>query len=212
MRAVLRALARVSAQPVSKSTLLSDVEGEGRVGEAPVKARATLDRHLDYLERSFVVESQPAWNPALRSPVRLRSRPKRHFVDPSLAVAAMGATASMLRGDANTLGLLFESLCYRDLSIYASCLDARVLRYCDNAGLEVGAIVEMPDGSWGAFEVKLGADQVDKAAATLLALESKMANGGQGAPLCKCVIVGQVRYAARREDGVDVVPLSMLCA
>ena len=214
MRAVLHALARTVAQTTTKATLLRDYLGsdgvEGEKGE--IRARDTLDAYLDYLRRSFVLEEQPAWSPALRSPVRIRTAPKRHLIDPSLAVAAMGATPEMLRRDVKTLGFLFESLCYRDLSVYAAQLDARVMHYRDESGLEADAIVELADGSWGAFEIKLGTDQVDKAAASLKRLADKMRAAGQVEPNCLCVIVGQGRFAMRRDDGVCVVPIGMLRA
>ena len=215
MRALLHAFGRTTAQLVNKSTLLKDFSrgGEHADGKAEtIRSRNTLDAYIDYLERSYVIEEQPAWNPALRSPLRLRISPKWHLIDPSLAVAAMGATPEMLKKDVKTLGFLFESLCYRDLSVYAACMDAQVYHYRDNSDLEVDASVERTDQSWGAFEVKLGAAQVDDAAATLNRLERKMALAGQTAPSCKCVIVGQGRFAYRRPDGVAVVPITMLGA
>src|SRR6185437_15324798 len=110
------------------------------------------------LERLMIIEDQPAWKPHLRSRWQLRVTPKRHFVDPSLAVAALGASPERLLRDLNYLGLLFESLVIRDLRVYAQRLDGVVPYYADNSGLEVDTIVETRDGRWAAFEVKLGGD------------------------------------------------------
>jgi hypothetical protein len=116
----------------------------------------------------MVIEDQPAWAPHLRSRYRLRTAPKRHFVDPSLAVAALRATPDRLLGDLGLLGFLFESLVIRDLRVYAQAADAQVLHYRDSDGVEADAIVEAGDGRWMAFEVKLGQGQIDEAAASLM--------------------------------------------
>lgn len=123
---------------------------------------------LGALDRLMVIEDQPAWAPHLRSRYRLRTAPKRHFVDPSLAVAALRATPDRLLGDLGLLGFLFESLVIRDLRVYAQAADAQVLHYRDSDGVEADAIVEAGDGRWMAFEVKLGQGQIDEAAASLM--------------------------------------------
>ncbi len=140
----------------------------------------------------------------------LRSGPKRHLIDPSLAVAALRATPARLLRDLNLLGFLFESLVVRDLRVYAQASDAHVLQYRDNLGLEVDAIVETAEGRWAAFEVKLGPGQVDDGAATLLKFAHRVDTGKVGQPAVLGVIVG-FGYGYVRDDGVAVIPIGALC-
>lgn len=124
--------------------------------------------YLEILRRLMIVEDQPSWAPHLRSKYLLRRASKRHFVDPSLAVAALRTAPDALMRDLNLLDHLFESLVVRDLRVYAQAIDdAQVLQYRDSSGLEVDAIVQLPDGRWAAFEVKLGSGQVEAAATGL---------------------------------------------
>ncbi len=161
-------------------------------------------------ERLMVIEDQPAWGPHLRSKARVRVTPKRHFVDPALAVAVMRATPDRLLDDLKLLGFLFESLVIRDLRIYAQTMDAQVLHYKDNTDLEVDAIIESIDGRWGAIEVKLGPGMVDQAAATLLAFADKVDTKKCGFPRFLAVITGfGLGYV--RPDGVQVIPIGALC-
>jgi hypothetical protein len=157
----------------------------------------------------MIVEDQPAWAPHLRSKYVLRSAPKRHFVDPSLAVAALRASPERLLRDMKLLGFLFESLVVRDLRVYAQASDARVLQYRDSRGLEVDAIVEAADGRWAAFEIKLGPGQVDEAAASLHKFAKQIDTDACGRPAALGVIVG-TGYAYDRDDGVKVIPIGAL--
>jgi uncharacterized protein len=165
--------------------------------------------YLAALERLMIVEDQPAWAPHLRSRHRLRTAPKRHFVDPSLAVAALRSTPDRLLHDLNLLGFLFESLVVRDLRVYAQGADGQVLQYRDEGGVEVDAIVEAGDGRWMAFEVKLGAGQVDDAAASLTRFVERIDTAKCGRPALLGVIVA-TGYGYRREDGVAVIPVGAL--
>ncbi|WEV67479.1 DUF4143 domain-containing protein [Bifidobacterium sp. ESL0769] len=212
MRALLAAIARSVASPVRKVTLIQDTDETYRPSkkDSVETSYKTLDRYYAVLRRLYLIEEQHAWSPALRSSVRLRRSPKIHLTDPSLAAAALGATPTSLKRDFKTLGLLFESLVNHDLDVYASSFGARVMHYIDNSDLECDEIVELPDGGWGAFEVKLSADKIDAAAASLNAVEAKMIAGGQEPPRCKCVIVGTFNRAYTRPDGVRVVPLATL--
>ena len=204
---LLRALARHVATEASLATLMADTVGaEGADGAL---ARETVRDYLDALERVMIIEDQPAWAPHLRSRSRIRNAAKRHFVDPSLAAAALRATPARLLADLNALGLLFESLVVRDLRVYAQASDATVLHYRDNTGLEVDAIVEGSDGQWAAFEVKLGQGQVDAAAASLLTFASRVDTAKCGAPAALGVITAS-GYGYRRPDGVHVIPVGAL--
>jgi predicted AAA+ superfamily ATPase len=201
---LLRSLARNVSTEATIVTLSRDMSG----GDKPVD-RETAATYLNALERLMVVENQPAWAPALRSRSQLRSSPKRHFVDPSLAAAALRLTPQALLADLETLGLLFESLVVRDLRVLSQPVDGQVLHYRDNKGLEVDAIVTTGAGAWGAFEVKLGTSQIDSAAARLLEFASKVDTSKLGEPAALGVITGS-GLAYRRADGIHVVPIGTL--
>lgn len=198
---LLRSLARHVATEASIATLSADAGGiDG------VLARDTVSDYLAALDRLMITEDQPAWAPHLRSRSRVRSASKRHFIDPSLACAALRATPDRLLADLQLLGLLFESLVVRDLRVYAQAADGTVLHYRDNTGLEVDAIVETGDGSWAAFEVKLGQMQIDAAAESLLKFAARVDTDKCGAPKALAVIVG-TGYGYKRPDGVQVIPI-----
>ncbi len=201
---LLASLARNVATHAAATTLARDTGGP----DGPLKDD-TVREYLGVLQRLMVIEDQPAWAPHLRSKHRLRTAPKRHFVDPSLAVAALRATPQRLLGDLNLLGFLFESLVVRDLRVYAQAADARVLQYRDNGGLEVDAIIEAGDGRWMAFEVKLGHGQIDDAAASLTRFAKRIDTARCGSPALLGVIVA-TGYGYRREDGVAVIPVGAL--
>ncbi|MCU0622676.1 MAG: DUF4143 domain-containing protein [Gemmatimonadaceae bacterium] len=201
---LLRALARHVATEVSVTTLAADAGG----ADGPL-ARDTVLDYLGALERLGIIEDQPAWAPHLRARARVRGSEKRHFVDPSLAVAALGASPARLLADPNAAGLLVESLVIRDLRVYAQALGATVRHYRDNTGLEVDAIVERADGTWGAFEIKLGQGQIDAAAESLTRMAAKIDTTRCGPPAVLGVIVG-TGYGYRRPDGVAVIPIGAL--
>ncbi|MDR1187340.1 MAG: DUF4143 domain-containing protein [Bifidobacteriaceae bacterium] len=204
VRALVDSLARNAATTATMESLRRDMAEAGET-----VAESTLRDYLTALGRLYVLESIPAWTPALRSPIRLRQAPKRMLVDPSLAAVALGADVAGLKAEPKTLGLLFESLVLRDLLVYAQALGAQVRHYRDNAGLEVDAIIVMPGGQWIGIEIKLGFTQVDKAAQSLLRLKRKMADGGHPEPTALAVVVGVGSFARRRDDGVEVVPVDL---
>ena len=201
---LLRSLARNVATEASAAALAADADGDsGPLHEATVRG------YLQALGRLMVYEEQPAWAAHLRSRSALRQAPKRHFADPSLAVAALGATPGRLLTDLSLLGLLYESLVYHELVVYAGAAEATVHHYRDNTGLEVDAVVQTRQGDWCAFEVKLGAGQVDAAAATLLKLKARIDEMRTGPLRMLGVIVG-TGYGYQRADGVAVIPVSAL--
>ena len=201
---VLRSLARNVATGASARAIAADVGGV----DGPIDHHTVLG-YLAALSRIFVVEDLPAWSPGLRSRAILRGAPTRHFVDPSLAVAALGMTPDRLLRDVETLGLLFESLVVRDLRIYAQAMDASVFHYRDSTDLEADAIVERRDGGWAAFEVKLGQGAIDRAAESLLRLAARVDPEKHGKPAVLGVITGW-GYGYRRPDGVAVIPIGAL--
>lgn len=201
---VLASLARNVATAATVATIASDAGGP----DGPMRDD-TVREYLASLARIMVVEDQPAWAPHLRSRSILRTSPKRHFVDPSLAVAAMRATPPTLLRDLRWLGSLFESLVVRDLRVYAQAHDAVVRHYRDNTGLEVDAIVETGDGRWAAFEVKLGHAHVDEAASQLLRFRDRVDTDVCGTPAMLAVIVA-TGVGFMRADGVAVIPITTL--
>ena len=201
---LLRSLARNVATEASATTLAADTGG----AEGPISAQTVRD-YLTALERLMIVENQPAWAPHLRSKSILRKSPKRHFVDPSLAVAALGTDTSRLLQDLEFLGLLFESLVIRDLRVYAQANDAHVYHYRDNTGLEVDAIVEKADGTWAAFEIKLGQGFVDQGAASLLKFADRVDTDRCGEPQT-CGVIVATGYGYVRNDEVAVIPIGAL--
>ncbi len=204
---LLQSLARNVATPVSLARLAADAGGDG----AAMKAD-TVAGYLDALERLMVVEHQPAWSPHRRSRTTLRSTPVRHFVDPSLAVAALPLRASpaKLVADLELFGFLFESMVIRDLRIYAQAADAEVFHYREKDGLEVDAVVEAADGNWAAFEIKLGARWVDDGARNLRRLAGRMANSDHGPPAALAVIVPDGYGATRGGTEAGVIPIHAL--
>lgn len=201
---VLRSLARHSATEAAASTIAADVGGPGGSPK-----RETVAAYQDVLARLMITEDLAAWSPSIRSRTALRQASVHHFVDPSLAVAALEASPSRLTKDLPLLGQLFESLVVRDLRIYAQANDARVFRYRDHAGLEADAILEWRGGAWAAVEVKLGPRQVDDAAAALLRLADRVDSETHGPPRFLSVVTGW-GIAHRRSDGVLVIPIGTL--
>lgn len=201
---LLRSLARNVATYVSFTTLAADTAGPD--GELK---RHTVSDYLGALERLLIVENQPPWAPHLRSKSILRSSEKLHFVDPSLAVAALRADPDRLLEDLRLLGFLFESLVIRDLRVHAQASDASVYQYRDNTGLEIDAIVETAAGRWAAFEIKLGAGRIDEGAANLLRFAERVDSKRSGKPAALSVISG-TGYGYVRDDGVLVVPIGAI--
>lgn len=200
----IRSLARNISTEASIRSIASDTGGSDDTLDDE-----TASAYLQALERLMVTENLPAWNPHIRSSAALRKSPKRHFCDPSLALGALGMTAKKLSSDLEFLGMLFESVVIRDLRVYAWAAGGSVSHYRDATGHEIDAIVDFPDGRWGAFEVKMGMGSVDKAAASLLALAAKIDTSKTPAASVLCVITGN-GFAHRRSDGVHVIPLSTL--
>jgi uncharacterized protein len=204
VRRVIGSLARNVATAVTLEKITADAAGS----DGGIKVE-TVRTYLAALERLMITDDVPAWKPDLRSRVRLRAAAVRHLADPALAVAALGATPQRLLRDLNLLGLLFESMVVRDLRVYAQRLDARVSHYRDEKGLEADAIIEMPDGRWAGFEIKLGASAavVDAAADALLRVAGKVAD-----PPVALAVVTATGYGLVRPDGVLQIPIGALGA
>lgn len=207
MRVLLESLARNEATTASISKICADIEA---ATETEIK-QETVGEYLEVLKRCFLVEDQEAFSFSARSRTRLKLAPKRHLTDPSLACALMSLTPEKLLGDLNTFGFLFEALVEHDLKIYAQAIGGRILHYQDYSGKEIDAVLELEDGRWGAFEIKLGARQIDKEADNLLKISKKINEDNPvNAPVFLAVICGLSNAAYRRKDGVYVLPLTAL--
>ncbi len=201
---LLRSLARNVATLATNVTVLQNMEGDDGTMSAP-----TLDVYLNALRRIFVIEDQPAWTPSMRSKTAIRTASKRHFTDPSIAAAVLRTNPVGLLNDFNSFGFLFESLCTRDMRVYAQANDGEIFHFRDKNGLEADIIVALNDGRWAAVEVKLGNKQIEEAALHLQELARKVNDEKMGKPSFLMVLTGG-EYAYRRKDGVLVVPIGCL--
>ncbi|MDR1834175.1 MAG: DUF4143 domain-containing protein [Fusobacteriaceae bacterium] len=209
---LLRSLARNNVTTVNDETIIKDIEGSGNTTENEedrLISRSSVLTYIKDLKKIFMIEDIPAWGPEIRSKTRIRTSPKRIFADPSLAVAVLGINVERLLSDFNTLGFMFENLCLRDIAVYAGAMGGSLYHYRDNSNLEVDAVVELKDGTWAAFEIKLGEHSADAAAKSLIRLRDKMTERGARPPAFLSVITGG-GLGMKREDGVYVVPINAL--
>jgi predicted AAA+ superfamily ATPase len=204
---LLRSLARNNMTMVSNATLIQDIKESNA---SATMSETTLISYLGALKGLFIIEELPAWSPKIRSKARIRVSAKKHFVDPSLAIAALGVSPEQMKSDLNTFGFMFENLVIRDIRIYAEALGGRVFHYRDNQGLEADAIIVLPDNRWAAVEVKLGVNDEDKAADSLLRVAKKIVGDGGSPPAFLAVICGVSNFSYTRSDGVHVVPVTAL--
>ncbi len=204
VKALMKSLARNLASQASIPTLISDL-----VYNDSSMSDVTIASYLTALKKIHVVDDLEAWNPNLRSRSSIRTSPTRHFVDPSIATAALGISPSDLLRDFRTFGLLFESLCIRDLRVYADAIQGQVFHYRDSAGLECDAIIHLENGNWGAIEVKLAEHLVEDGARTLNELTKKVDTDKMSRPSFLMVLTGD-GYSYQREDGIYVVNIASL--
>ena len=206
MKLLLRSLARNESTTATKKKLASDIRD---VDDESIDYDSVCT-YLDVFERLFLLDNQKPFSSNIRSSVRIKQSEKRHFCDPSLPCALLNATPDRLINDLETFGFLFESLCERDLKIYAEAFGAQLFHYQDYTNKEIDAVIELKDGRWCAFEIKLGANQIDKAAENLIEIRNKIIEEGGKAPSVMCVICGLSNAAYIRPDGVFVVPITSL--
>lgn len=204
---LMRSYARHQGAQASIPTILADIA----TNETDDLSDETIASYLSALRKIFVIEDMPAWNPNLRSKTAIRTSDTRYYVDPSIAVAALGLGPNDLINDLNTFGLFFETLCVRDLRVYADALDGAVYHYRDKNGLECDAVIHLDNGSYGLIEVKLGGDKlIEEGATTLNALEAIIDTTKMKNPSFKMVLIGVGEFAYKRTDGVYVVPIGCL--
>jgi uncharacterized protein len=206
MRLLLRSLARNESTTATKKKLLDDI----KASDEETVDEDTITTYLDVFNRLFLIDNQLPFSTNIRSSSRVKQAEKRHFCDPSLACSLLKLTPDMLIGDLQTFGFMFEALVERDLKIYSEAFDANVFHYQDYDNKEIDAVIELKDGSWCAFEIKLGANQIDKAASNLIELKEKIERNGGKAPSVLCVVCGLSNAVYQRTDGVYVVPPTAL--
>ncbi|MDY2686868.1 MAG: DUF4143 domain-containing protein [Candidatus Enteromonas sp.] len=203
---LLRSLARNECTCVSDLSLLNDI-GET---ENESLGRNTVTKYLESLNRLFLFNNQKPFSPSFRSSLRVKQMEKRHFSDPAMACALLNLTSTKLLQDLNTFGFLFESLVERDLDIYSQSFGGKLFHYQDYKNNEMDAVIELEDGEWCAFEIKLGAKRIEEGAKNLIKVSSEIAKSGGKPPKIQCVICGLSNAAYRRADGVYVVPITAL--
>lgn len=207
VRRLMRSYARNQGSQVPNTVLARDVSAN----DEESMSQETVAAYLNALRKIFVVEDMPAWNPNLRSKTAIRSSDTRYYVDPSIAAAALGIGPNDLINDLNTFGFIFETLCIRDLRVFADALDGQVYHYRDKDGQECDAVIHLRNGQYGLIEIKLGGDKlIEEGAQSLKKMESKIDTDKMKAPSFLMVLTGVGGYAYRRKDGVCVVPIGCL--
>lgn len=199
------------ARNVSQQASLESIRENVVVNDIESFSQATLYSYIDSLKKIFVIEDSPAWNPNLRSKTAIRTTDTRYFVDPSIASAALGLGPNDLINDLNTMGLIFENLCIRDLRVYADSLDGQIYHYRDKSGLECDAVIHLRNGDYGLIEIKLGGDKlIEEGAKSLLKLSDKIDTTKMKKPSFLMILCGVAPFAYQRKDGVFVVPIGCL--
>lgn len=208
VRRLMRAYARHQGTQASIATLREDLKNN----DIATLDDDTIVSYLEALRKIFVVEDMPAWNPNLRSKTAIRTADTRYFVDPSIATAALGMGPADLVSDLNTMGFFFETMCVRDLRVYAEALNGKVYHYRDKSGLECDAVVHLRNGQYGLIEIKLGGQSlIDDGVRTLNSLAAQVDTSRMKAPSFKMVLTATGEYAYRRsEDGIYIVPVGCL--
>lgn len=206
-RLLMRSYARNIGTQATLGTLVADMapNEESSIDEK------TASSYIEALKKIFVIEDSEAWNPNLRSKAAIRTSNTRYFVDPSIGTAILGLGPNDLINDLNTMGLMFESLCIRDLRVYADALNGQVFHFRDKYGLECDAVMHLRDGRYGLIEIKLGGDRlIEEGAKNLKDLAAKIDTDKMKHPSFLMVLTAVGKYAYRRKDGVYVVPIGCL--
>lgn len=207
VRRIMRSLARNQGSQTPTTAIANDI----LANDSSSVNEDTVQTYIKALKKIFVIEDMPAWNPNLRSKSAIRTSDTRYYVDPSIASASLGLGPDDLLNDLNTFGLLFETLCVRDLRIFAESINGSVYHYRDNTGLECDAVIHLRNGKYGLIEIKLGGDDlIEEGAKTLKKLKDCIDTTKMNKPSFLMVLTGIGKYAYKREDGVLVVPIGVL--
>ena len=207
VKRLMRSFARNQGAQLANTTIKNDIIAN----DTETVNEYTVASYIDALKKIFVVEDMPAWNPNLRSKTAIRTSDTRYYTDPSIAVAALGIGPKDLLNDLNTMGLLFETMCVRDLRVYAESLGGNVYHYRDKTGLECDAVIHLRNGSYGLVEIKLGGDKlIEEGAQNLKKLADKIDTTKMKPASFLAIVVGLGDYAYRRKDGIYIVPIGCL--
>ena len=207
VKRLMRSFARNQGTQISNTMLRDDIISN----DTESLNEDTIASYINALKNIFVVEDMPAWNPNLRSKTSIRTSDTRYYVDPSIAVAALGIGPKDLTNDLNTMGLLFETLCVRDLRVYAESIGGNVLHYRDKSGLECDTVIHLKNGRYGLVEIKLGGQKfIEDAAENLKSLSNKIDTSKMPAPSFLMIVIGIGEFAYKREDGIFIVPIGCL--
>lgn len=207
VRRIMRSFARNQGSQTPTTAIANDI----LANDSSSVNEDTVQTYIKALKKIFVIEDMPAWNPNLRSKSAIRTSDTRYYVDPSIATASLGLGPEDLLNDLNTFGLLFETMCVRDLRIFAESINGSVYHYRDNTGLECDAVVHLRNGKYGLIEIKLGGDDlIEEGAKTLKKLKDCIDTTKMNKPSFLMVLTGIGKYAYKREDGVLVVPIGVL--
>ena len=207
VKRLMRSYARNQGTQASAELICKDVLSNDNAGFD----LDTVYSYINALKKIFVVEDMEAWNPNLRSKTAIRTSDTRYYIDPSIATAALGLGPNDLINDLNTFGLLFETMCVRDLRVFADALKGNVYHYRDSRGLECDAVIHLRNGSYGLIEIKLGGDKlIEEGVKTLKELSSKIDTTKMKEPSFKMVLIGVGDFAYQRPDGIYVVPIGCL--
>lgn len=207
VKRLMRSYARNQGGQIANTVLANDIAAN----DGATIDDETVASYINALKKIFVVEDMPAWNPNLRSKTAIRSSDTRYYTDPSIAAAALGIGPQDLVNDLNTFGFLFETMCVRDLRVFADAMNGMVYHYRDKDGLECDAVIHLRNGAYGLIEIKLGGETlIEEGAKTLTALAQKIDTTQMKAPAFSMVLVGVGDYAYRRPDGIYVVPIGCL--
>ena len=207
VKRLMRSLARNQGQQIANTAIAADIA----VNDESTINQETVAGYISALKKIFVVEDMPAWNPNLRSKSAIRTSDTRYFVDASIAAAALGIGPNDLINDLNTMGFLFETMCVRDLRVYAEALGGSVYHFRNKAGLECDAVVHLRNGSYGLIEIKLGGEKlIREGVETLTSLTESIDTSKMKEPAFRMILTAADQYAYRREDGICVVPVGCL--
>ena len=207
VKRLMRSFARKQGTQISNTMLRDDIISN----DTESLNEDTIASYINALKNIFVVEDMAAWNPNLRSKTSIRTSETRYYVDPSIAVAALGIGPKDLTNDLNTMGLLFETLCVRDLRVYAESIGGTVLHYRDKSGLECDTVIHLKNGRYGLAEIKLGGQKlIEEGVKNLQSLSNKIDTSKMPAPSFLMIVIGIGEFAYRRKDGIFIVPIGCL--
>lgn len=207
VKRLMKSFARNQGGQVANTTFRDDI----LVNDTEKLSEDTVASYINALKKIYVIEDMPAWNPNLRSKTAIRTADTRYYIDPSIGTAALGIGPNDFIHDLNMMGLFFETMCVRDLRVYAQALGGEVLHYRDKSGLECDTVIHLRNGSYGLAEIKLGGQKlIEEGAENLKSLSKKIDTTKMKKPSFMMIVIGAGEYAYRREDGIYIVPIGCL--